>query len=122
VALATLTEPGGGSVLFHCTAGKDRTGWLAAVTLLALGVDREVVYADYLLTNAAIAGSGRMLTTFREKGLVRDIGLFVPLIEARIEYLESALDEVERGYGDIDTFVSTGLGVDLQALRANLLT
>jgi len=39
-------------VVFHCTAGKDRTGFAAALILHALGVPREVVVQDYLLTNA----------------------------------------------------------------------
>jgi protein-tyrosine phosphatase len=38
-------------VVFHCTAGKDRTGVAAALILLALGVPRDLVRADYLLTN-----------------------------------------------------------------------
>jgi len=37
--------------VFHCTAGKDRTGWAAASTLLLLGVSTGDVFADYLLTN-----------------------------------------------------------------------
>ena len=38
-------------LVFHCTAGKDRTGFAAAIILLSLGVPREVVMQDYLLTN-----------------------------------------------------------------------
>ncbi len=41
-------------VLFHCAAGKDRTGVVAALVLAVLGVDREVVVADYTLTGAAL--------------------------------------------------------------------
>jgi Tyrosine phosphatase family len=37
--------------MFYCTAGKDRTGWLAAIILTALGVDERTVVADYLMTN-----------------------------------------------------------------------
>jgi protein-tyrosine phosphatase len=51
-ALALITEQAsqGTPILFHCTAGKDRTGWLSALVLTALGTDRETVIADYLLT------------------------------------------------------------------------
>lgn len=45
------TVAAGGAVVFHCTAGKDRTGWLAAVLLSILGVDRAVIDADYLASN-----------------------------------------------------------------------
>ena len=44
--------------MFHCTAGKDRTGIAAALVLLALGVSRDVVQADYLLTNELGARPG----------------------------------------------------------------
>ena len=46
----------GGGVVFHCSAGKDRTGVLAALLLEVLGVDAETIMADYLLTNEAIEG------------------------------------------------------------------
>ena len=41
-------------LVFHCTAGKDRTGFAAALILLSLGVQREAVMQDYLLTNALL--------------------------------------------------------------------
>ena len=56
--LEHLSEPGNGPCLFHCTAGKDRTGFAAALILSALGVPYETVLEDYLLTNAHW-GSGR---------------------------------------------------------------
>ncbi|MBO4666618.1 MAG: tyrosine-protein phosphatase, partial [Bacilli bacterium] len=40
-----------GAVLFHCSAGKDRTGVVSAIILTALGIDRKTVYNDYLITN-----------------------------------------------------------------------
>ena len=40
-----------GGILFHCSAGKDRTGVVTAVILTALGIDKEIIYQDYLLTN-----------------------------------------------------------------------
>ncbi|WP_018349847.1 tyrosine-protein phosphatase [Longispora albida] len=111
-ALGMLADPAGLPVLFHCTAGKDRTGWLAALTLTALGVDRETVFADYLRTNEAVAGARQLLTRL---GL--DVELFAPLIEARASYLEAAFEAA----GDIEVYVTDGLGVDIGALRANLL-
>ena len=59
-ALALITEQAtqGTPILFHCTAGKDRTGWLSALVLSALGTDRETVIADYLLTGER-ASQGR---------------------------------------------------------------
>lgn len=49
--LRMLSEDAGGSVLYHCTAGKDRVGTGTALLLLALGVDRQLIAEDYLKTN-----------------------------------------------------------------------
>jgi protein-tyrosine phosphatase len=51
-ALFALLLEGDSPLVFHCTAGKDRTGFAAAMILLSLGVPRDVVMEDYLLTNA----------------------------------------------------------------------
>lgn len=56
---AELLSPEEGAVLYHCTAGKDRTGVTTAMILMALGVSREVVMADYLLSNTYYAPGGR---------------------------------------------------------------
>src|SRR6185436_18564468 len=49
--LRDLSDPTNLPTLFHCTAGKDRTGYAAALVLLALDVPRETAMRDYLLTN-----------------------------------------------------------------------
>ncbi len=53
-AFEVLAEPGRGAVVFHCTAGKDRTGVLAALLLAALGVDGDDIASDYALTGRAL--------------------------------------------------------------------
>ena len=53
-SLLRTVATGQGSVLVHCAAGKDRTGWAIAAVLTAAGADRDAVTADYLLSNAAI--------------------------------------------------------------------
>ncbi|MFT4864019.1 MAG: protein-tyrosine phosphatase [Ilumatobacter sp.] len=62
-AIATLAVPGSGPAVFHCAAGKDRTGILAALILGGLGVDHEVIVEDYGLTRA---GMDRMRTWLAE--------------------------------------------------------
>jgi protein-tyrosine phosphatase len=126
-ALALIAErtAQGVAVLFHCTAGKDRTGWLAAVLLTALGADRATVFEDYLLTNCRAAeGRGaesraELLATLRR--LVGERQPIEPLIEVREEYLQAAFDEAEARYGSMEAFPAEGLGVDTAALRAHLL-
>jgi protein-tyrosine phosphatase len=126
-ALALITEQAaqGTPILFHCTAGKDRTGWLSAIVLSALGADRETVLADYLLTNErATQGRGaesraKLLALLR--GMVGERQPIGPLLDVRREYLKAAFDEAEAGYGSMDAFLREGLGADVDRLRAALL-
>ncbi len=116
-----LGDAQGLPALLHCTAGKDRTGFGAALVLLALGVPEQTVYDDYLLTNATTAArSERVLWFIRLRSFGRaDVERIRPLFEARREYLSAGLDEVERGFGDVDRYLRDALGVD-DAKRAQL--
>ncbi|MQY06641.1 tyrosine-protein phosphatase [Actinomadura macrotermitis] len=110
-------------LLFHCTAGKDRTGWMAAIVLTVLGASREVIMADYLRSNDYHRKSyGRLLGYLGESGQMKDPELLRPLLEQRPAYLEAAFEEADRRYGSFDAFLRDGLGLDdavLAALRAN---
>jgi protein-tyrosine phosphatase len=110
-------------LLFHCTAGKDRTGWLAALVLTALGVDRDTVMADYQRTTQLNAdGRDYMMSTISAR--VAEPSIILPLLEARQEYLEAAFDEADRRFGGMDGYLRDGLGLtdaELTALRVNLL-
>lgn len=110
---------GEGATLFHCSAGKDRTGWLAAVLLTAVGVDRGTVYDDYLASNELI-GDGMA-------------GPAAPLLDAagstfvnQVEpgWLDASFAAADRVYGGMDGYLRQGLGLtdaDLAALRGRLL-
>ncbi|MFC1417881.1 tyrosine-protein phosphatase [Streptacidiphilus cavernicola] len=125
-AVRLAADPDAAPVLFHCTAGKDRTGWTAAVLLTALGVDRDTVYADYLLTNERSAAlTERVMEVFRTNAVMEDPGLMMPVIRAEAAYLDAAFDAVAEGWPSFDAFLAEGLGLDaatLAALRKNLLT
>ncbi|QKW20461.1 tyrosine-protein phosphatase [Kitasatospora sp. NA04385] len=98
--LRLVAEADGAPVLFHCTAGKDRTGWTAALLLTALGVDRESVLADYLLTNERAAA-----VIDRVDPLMR------PLARAEAGYLEAAFEELALGWTGFEHFWQDGLGL-----------
>ncbi|MFJ6379726.1 tyrosine-protein phosphatase [Kitasatospora sp. NPDC092039] len=123
--LRLLAAPEGPPLLFHCTAGKDRTGWAAALLLTALGVDRGTVRTDYLLTNERSAPVvRRVLDDLGGRGLMREPELLLPVFRADGGYLDAAFAEVEAGWGGFDAFWRDGLGLDdevLAGLRANLL-
>jgi protein-tyrosine phosphatase len=113
-----------GPLLYHCSAGKDRTGWLSALLLGALGADRATVTEDYLLTNEIAAERMEKLVgaLTDRKGVPPE--LMRPLLHAAPEYLEAAFAQVEADYGTLDRFLDEGLGLaedELAALRARLL-
>lgn len=124
--LRDLADPSNLPALFHCTAGKDRAGFAAALTLLAVGVPRDVAMSDYLLTNGySEAATQRMLLVLRFVSFFRtDPDDVRPLFEARREYLQAAFDAIDQKYGSTERYLQAGLGLDdatLARLRANLL-
>ena len=123
-AIGELTSDDAFPALVHCTAGKDRTGWLAAVVLSALGVDREAIETDYLrTTELSQAGIAFMIGRLESKGVANGAAVR-PMLEARPEYLAEAFAAVEQEYGDMSAYLRDGLGADdtvIAGLRANLL-
>ncbi|MEV7614609.1 tyrosine-protein phosphatase [Streptomyces sp. NPDC089799] len=121
--LTELADPAAGPVLFHCTAGKDRTGWGATVVLALLGADDETLMAEYLSVNPAVRQAfAPMIEGFTAAGGNPDIAL--ALIGVVPAYLEAALDEVGTRYGSMEKYVREGLGVPdetVEALRARLI-
>ncbi|MGV9662478.1 tyrosine-protein phosphatase [Nocardia niigatensis] len=102
-----------GPVLYHCTAGKDRTGWMSAILLSALGAPKGQIYNDYLASNDNLAASNKAtLDGLVAKGLVTDPSLFEPVLGVDRDYLDSSFDAVQQTYGSFDNFLSQGLGID----------
>jgi protein-tyrosine phosphatase len=100
--------------LFHCTTGKDRTGWAAAAFLLLLGVSEADVFGDYLLTNERLVPAfQQVFDVFADVG--GDPDLLRPVIGVRPEYLHAALDEMRTTFGSIDEYFADGLGIDAKA-------
>jgi protein-tyrosine phosphatase len=104
--LRTVAD-GTGSVLVHCAAGKDRTGWAIAALLTVAGADREAVLADYLLSNAAIDSLRAWMKA--HYGDAFDAGREILGVDPR--YLQAAWDSVEQNFGSFDGYL-TAIGVD----------
>lgn len=99
---AIATNPDGATV-YHCSAGKDRTGWGTAILLTILGVPRDVISADFMASNTYLG---------------RDDAV-------ELSWLNAAFAQVDRLYGGMDAYVRDGLDIDqatIDALRAKLLT
>jgi len=111
-----LLAEGDRPVLIHCAAGKDRTGTLAALTHHVLGVGRDDMLEDYLLTNTAVDLAGRAphIAAFLKKATGREpshdaVVAFLGVEEA---YLVAAFDAIQARNGSIDAYMEQVLGVD----------
>ncbi|MBI1251602.1 MAG: protein-tyrosine-phosphatase [Alphaproteobacteria bacterium] len=113
----------GGSGLVHCAAGKDRTGILCALTLMALDVREDDVFADYEFTNVAVDLTGRMpeiQQRFEEQlGFSMPLESLRPFLGVDLAYLYAALASIRGRAGSVETYLDQTLGVDAAA-RAKL--
>ncbi len=121
----TVLEADGAPVLWHCTAGKDRTGFAAAVLLRILGVPQDIIMQDYLASSAPALGSRRkellMLRLFEGEETADKIAVMLGVEPA---WLEAAFEQIDTTWGSFDNYVAEGLqlsAADVQRLRANLL-
>ena len=113
-------------LLVHCAAGKDRTGLAAAVLLELLGVPREQVVDDYLLTEHFFERSLNLaLTDFHSPALAHVApAVWSPMMRAERSYLETGFAELEAKHGSVAGYAAEVLGVDaavVEALRRVLL-
>ncbi len=98
-AIHAIATAGERAVLVHCTAGKDRTGFLVALLQRALGASEDAVIADYLRTNA----------DWDRASVVGRLPLhddaIEPILVADADYLSAAFEEIVRVHGSIENFV-----------------
>lgn len=126
-----VLDPANHPVLIHCNAGKDRSGVAVALILEALGVDRETIMDEYLLTNE-IARTARkaelMARSQREKSIRRSVRTpsaeaWFPLIGVQPEMLETYWAHIDEGYGSMDAYLAElGVGPAQRDLLADQLT
>ncbi len=117
--LVNDTEP----LVFHCSAGKDRTGICAALILLALGVPRETVIYDHSLSNEYLkAFLPEVNSYFESLGL--DPRRLTPYLTAPREAMQAVLDHIQTRYGSIETYLLQKAGIreeQILALREKFL-
>ncbi|MEN3952891.1 tyrosine-protein phosphatase [Iodidimonas sp. SYSU 1G8] len=106
-------------LLFHCAAGKDRTGFAAALILETLGVSRETILEDYALTNQYLKRN--VAERFPH---LKSPELFHTMMAANPDYLLASYAAVDDAYGSFDGYLTDGLGVSAKTreeLRGLLL-
>ncbi|MEV5026351.1 tyrosine-protein phosphatase [Paenibacillus sp. LPE1-1-1.1] len=127
--LQKLLEGGGAPALFHCAAGKDRTGFVSAVLLQAMGVPRSTVLHDYALTNLFTDrfkeqwnGANQAHAPFMSE---LTPAVAQALMEARPAYLQASFDEIDARYGSFEQYWEQALGftqADREKLQSMYLT
>jgi len=105
-------------LVFNCAAGKDRAGTAAALILSALGVPRQIVVQDYMLTNDVYNVEATLLNKAPERYAHYPAGVGAAIARADPGYIEAALDAAEMGEGGFAGFLEAELGVTPEGLRA----
>ena len=108
-----ISNPENLPVLIHCSAGKDRTGVVSSLIQLVLGVSVETAMADYLKTNGNL--SAYTEDVFRRLSKLGYFGvpwkrLYIPLFDARADFLNAALEQIKEEFGAVDEWFRCGLG------------
>lgn len=115
-----------GSVLWHCSAGKDRVGVTTMLVLSALGVDRETIIEDYLMTNRFSMGLNikvHLFIPFKIKDPKIRKCIYI-LFGVKRAYLENIFNLIDKEYGNVENFLAVRFGIDsdkLNRLRENYL-
>ncbi len=126
---------GEGATLFNCSAGQDRTGLAAALILTALGVDRQTVYADYLLSEryrqtrwevapipSGLAATNPVYAYFARYRAQPETAKPPSLSSSKGEpYLKVAMDQIERRSGSVTNYLHQDIGLtdkDIERLKA----
>lgn len=108
-----------GSILFHCTSGKDRTGWTAAILQTIAGVDPSTIMNDYLATNSYSKVPQTLASLPASLAAI-----FGPVLGVQLSFLQASLDEVTANYGSMQAYLTQGLGLtqaDIYVLRARMV-
>jgi protein-tyrosine phosphatase len=108
--------------LYHCTAGKDRTGFATLLIYTILGIDRKTIIEDYLKTNEFIADSIEKVKYEVAKSMKisnKEVDRIMPLLKVDIDYINSAINEADKKYGSIFTFINDKL--EIKSMERDLL-
>lgn len=121
--LDTAADEAARPVLFHCTTGKDRAGWAAALLLLLLGASRDVARSEFLAVNPVMrVAFGPSVQSYLDAG--GDPEIASAIIEVRPRYLDTALDAMDERWGGLDGYARDGLrfpDASLRRLRGELV-
>ncbi len=104
-------------LLFHCTAGKDRTGIVAALLLYSLGVPYGTIVADYTATNYYRMNENKKTEDAMVNYMHIDKDVATEMMQAKKEYLDATFSAIGKQYGSIDNFLRTQIGLNDQKVK-----
>lgn len=96
-------------LLFHCSAGKDRTGMGAALILFALNVDEDIIFKEHMLSNKYLVE--------KYKPIIDKNPELKPQFEVQEAYFKVAIDRIKKDHGSVDNYLTNILGVDIPKFR-----
>ena len=119
VLLESCLSQSDGAVLFHCTAGKDRTGMCAALILSLLGVDKNTVRDDYLASNVHLAERIEEIVTWTSRDVKDDKLLSEVRLMCMIapEYFDAVYDAITYQWGSVERYVMEALDFDSDKIK-----
>lgn len=106
---ALIQNPEKTPLMFHCSAGKDRTGMGAALFLYALGVDDNSIYENYLASNYYLQD--------KYKRYMDEFPNLKPLFEVKKEFLQAGINQIIKDHGSVDNYLTKVLHVDIDKMR-----
>ncbi|WP_203651084.1 tyrosine-protein phosphatase [Secundilactobacillus yichangensis] len=111
--LQLLKAPGNRAILWHCSEGKDRTGFGTALVLTALGVPQKTIYQDYLASNTYNKSSiNQQLSALKHQGASKQaIAQKKATLIVKRSYLDAAYHAADKKYGSIQGYLTKGLGL-----------
>ena len=116
-----MKNDGEHALLFHCTAGKDRTGIGAALILSALGADREAIMEDFLLTNRYLSHELSQVEEYVRQNCPGEVEALMPAVRATAgvgrRNLELLLEEIDQRFGSMDAFLTGPMGFNSRKLE-----
>lgn len=110
-----------GAALFHCTAGKDRTGWTAAILQSIAGVSSADIMQNYLATNEYTAARINATVAALPPSMAET---YRTLMGVQANWLQAGFDQILLSYGTVDNYLKKGLGLDqatIYVLRAKMV-
>ena len=109
------------AVIFHCASGKDRTGVAASLLLSALGVDRDTIIEDYMLTNSCLDVHhhvARAMADFDNRyQSIKQPEVLTAMYEVQPSYLSAALDEIDQQFGNIQNYLQQKMGLNRSGIE-----